>query len=127
MDCPSWALVLVIVVGTWIYAAMRVVPLYLNYMKVASTLEKVRDEFDANPNTTDFMIRKAIERYVVYPGQATAYMIGKLKILELRERAQEALGDKFTMGGFHDVILKSGPVPLDILEERVDAWIASGS
>lgn len=70
-------------------------------------------------------IRKAIERYVVYPGQATAYMIGKLKILELRGRAQEALGDKFTMGGFHDVVLKSGPVPLNILEERINAWIAS--
>ena len=72
-------------------------------------------------------IRKAIERYVVYPGQATAYMIGKLKIIELRGRAQEALGDKFTMGEFHDVILKSGPVPLDIMEERVNAWIASSS
>ncbi len=72
-------------------------------------------------------IRKAIERYIVYPGQATAYMIGKLKILELRARAQDALGDKFTMGEFHDVILKSGPVPLDIMEERVNAWIASSS
>lgn len=70
-------------------------------------------------------IRKAIERYIVYPGQATAYMIGKLKILELRTRAQEALGEKFTMGGFHDVILKNGPLPLNILEEQVDAWIAS--
>ncbi|WP_417620901.1 DUF885 domain-containing protein [Parasphingorhabdus sp.] len=71
-------------------------------------------------------IRKAIERYIVYPGQATAYMIGKLKILELRARAQDALGDTFTMGDFHDVILKSGPVPLDIMEERVDAWIEAG-
>jgi hypothetical protein len=56
-------LVLIVVVGSWIYAAMRVAPLYLNYMKVASTLEKVRDEYDSNPNTTDFMIRKAIERH----------------------------------------------------------------
>tara|TARA_R100001244_G_scaffold6593_20_gene8106 strand:+ start:6735 stop:8552 length:1818 start_codon:yes stop_codon:yes gene_type:complete len=69
-------------------------------------------------------IRKAIERYIVYPGQATAYMIGKLKILELRQRAQDELGDSFTMGDFHDVVLKSGPVPLDILEERVNSWIA---
>lgn len=81
---------------------------------------------DNTPNP-DGDIRKAIERYIVYPGQATAYMIGKLKILELRSRAQAALGDKFTMGAFHDVILKSGPVPLDIMEERVDAWIASSS
>jgi uncharacterized protein (DUF885 family) len=72
-------------------------------------------------------IRKAIERYIVYPGQATAYMIGKLKILELRTRAQDALGDKFSMGEFHDVVLKSGPVPLNIMEERIDAWIASSS
>ncbi|MDZ7588536.1 MAG: DUF885 domain-containing protein [Parasphingorhabdus sp.] len=69
-------------------------------------------------------IDKAIERYVIYPGQATAYMIGKLKIMELRERSKAALGDKFTLGDFHDVILKSGPVPLQIMEERIDAWIA---
>ena len=69
-------------------------------------------------------IRKAIERYIVYPGQATAYMIGKLKIVELRERAQTSLGDAFSMGAFHDVILKSGPVPLNIMEQRVDEWIA---
>lgn len=56
-------LVLIVVVGSWVYAALRVAPLYLNYMKVASTLEKVRDEYDSNPGTTDFMIRKAIERH----------------------------------------------------------------
>lgn len=56
-------LVLVVVVGTWVYAGIRIVPMYLNYMKVAGTLEKVKDEYDANPSTTDFMIRKAIERH----------------------------------------------------------------
>lgn len=70
-------------------------------------------------------IRKAIERYVVYPGQATAYMIGKLKIMELRERAKAALGAQFDIRGFHDAILSSGPVPLSIMEENVDAWIAA--
>ena len=69
-------------------------------------------------------IVKAIERYIVYPGQATAYMVGKLKIEELRTRAQGTLGDKFDIKGFHDAVLLSGPVPLDILERNVDAWIA---
>ena len=71
-------------------------------------------------------IAKAIERYVVYPGQANAYMIGKLKIMELRTRAQKTLGARFSYGAFHDVVLKSGPVPLTVLEERIDAWIAAG-
>ncbi len=70
-------------------------------------------------------IRKAIERYIVYPGQATAYMIGKLKIMELRQRAMDALGDDFDWGGFHDAVLLPGPVPLDMLESNIDAWIAS--
>lgn len=69
-------------------------------------------------------IRKAIERYIVYPGQATAYMIGKLKIMELRERAKTQLGVRYNIREFHDVILKSGPVPLSIMEENVDNYIA---
>ena len=55
--------VVVVVVGAWIYAGIRLTPLYLEYMRVASTLEKVRDEFDSNPGTTEFMLRKAIERH----------------------------------------------------------------
>ncbi len=71
-------------------------------------------------------ISKAIERYVVYPGQATAYMIGKLKIMELRDKAQKTLGPKFSFARFHDAVLRSGPVPLTVLEERIDAWIQAG-
>ncbi|HEY7739015.1 MAG TPA: DUF4845 domain-containing protein [Steroidobacteraceae bacterium] len=56
-------IVLVIVVGAWVYSGIRLVPKYLEYMRVAATLEKVRDEYDANPGTTDFMLRKAVERH----------------------------------------------------------------
>jgi uncharacterized protein (DUF885 family) len=67
---------------------------------------------------------KAIERYIAMPGQATAYMIGKLKIMELRDKSRAALGDKFDIRGFHDEVLKDGPVPLSLLESKIDAWIA---
>lgn len=78
-----------------------------------------------NTPNPDGDIRKAIERYAVMPGQATAYMIGKLKIMELREKARAELGDGFDIRGFHDTILTSGPVPLSIMEENVDAWISA--
>ena len=68
---------------------------------------------------------KAIERYIVMPGQATAYKIGMIKILELREEAKEQLGDKFDIREYHDVILAAGAVPLNVMEERVDSWVAS--
>ena len=88
--------------------------------------ERAIDYLKQNTPNPDGDIRKAIERYVVYPGQATAYMIGKLKIMELRERARTELGEGFDIREFHDVVLRSGPVPLSILEENVDAWIAGG-
>ncbi|MEZ4358766.1 MAG: DUF885 domain-containing protein [Kofleriaceae bacterium] len=67
--------------------------------------------------------RKSIERYLVYPGQATAYMIGRLKIVELRERAAAELGPAFDLRTFHDLVLGSGPVPLEVLEREISRWI----
>lgn len=77
---------------------------------------------DNTPNPESDCI-KAIDRYIVMPGQATAYKIGMLKILELRERAKSTLGENFTLADYHDVVLRDGPVPLAILEEKVDAWV----
>lgn len=68
---------------------------------------------------------KAIERYIAMPGQATAYMIGKLKIMELRDWAKEQLGDAFDIRQFHDQVLKDGPVPLDVLQQKIEAWVAA--
>jgi uncharacterized protein (DUF885 family) len=65
-----------------------------------------------------------VERYVVWPGQACAYMLGMLRILELRDKAKAALGDKFSLAAFHDVVLRTGSVPLDVLAKVVDQWIA---
>ena len=64
-----------------------------------------------------------IERYIVDPGQACAYTIGMLKILELREKAKEQLGDKFDIREFHSVILKNGAMPLKVLEKVVDTYL----
>lgn len=65
-----------------------------------------------------------VERYVAWPGQACAYMTGMLRIVELRDKAQAALGDKFSLPAFHDVVLRTGSVPLDVLAEVVERWIA---
>jgi uncharacterized protein (DUF885 family) len=70
-------------------------------------------------------IVKEVERYFNWPGQATSYKIGQLKIFELRQRAQEALGDRFDIRDFHAAVLENGSLPLDILESQVAAYIAA--
>lgn len=71
--------------------------------------------------------RKMVERHIVYPGQATAYKIGQLKILELLERSKTKLGDKFDIRGFHDEVLRHGAVPLNVLELNIDKWITQNA
>ena len=65
------------------------------------------------------------ERYIVWPGQACSYMIGQLRILELRQRAKNALGAKFSIKGFHNVVLRGGSMPLEVLAREVDSWVTA--
>lgn len=88
------------------------------------TREQALAYFKENTPNPEGDNKKEIERYIVWPSQATGYKIGMNKILELRESAKKTLGDKFDIREFHNVVLSSGPVPMNILEEMVNSWVA---
>jgi uncharacterized protein (DUF885 family) len=88
------------------------------------TREKALAYFKENTPNPEGDNKKEIERYIVWPSQATGYKIGMIKILELRETAKTKLADKFDIREFHDVVLTSGPVPMNVLEEMVNSWVS---
>lgn len=87
------------------------------------TRQQAIDYFKANAAKSEADIINEIDRYISWPGQALAYKIGQLKMLELRERAKTQLGDKFDIKAFHDTLLGSGSIPLSVLEANIDSWI----
>ena len=81
--------------------------------------------FQQNASIPEAAIRSEVRRYLIMPGQATAYKVGMIKIQQLRAKAEAELGEAFDIRGFHDTILGGGAMPLDLLEQRVDQWIAT--
>ena len=88
------------------------------------TRDQVVQFFHDHSATDEVEVQSETNRYIVWPGQALAYKIGQLKITELRERARRELGGKFDIRRFHDEVLGAGALPLDVLEARIDEWIA---
>jgi uncharacterized protein (DUF885 family) len=89
------------------------------------TRQQMVDFFHDHSGIAEPEVQSEVDRYVAWPSQATAYKIGQLKILELRARAKAALGDKFDLRAFHDQVLDAGALPLDLLSDRIDGWIAA--
>jgi uncharacterized protein (DUF885 family) len=87
--------------------------------------DQVVQFFHDHSATDEVEVQSETDRYIVAPGQALAYKIGQLKITELRERARRELGSKFDIRAYHDEVLGAGALPLDVLEERIDSWIAA--
>jgi uncharacterized protein (DUF885 family) len=109
--------------STEVWRAIRLVVDTGLHAKLWTEQEAV-EYFTANSPQAAGAIHSEVQRYIVWPGQATAYKIGMQRILELREKARRELGDRFDIRGFHDTVLGGGAMPLDILERRVDEWIA---
>jgi uncharacterized protein (DUF885 family) len=89
------------------------------------TRQQMVDYFHDHSAIDETNIQSEVDRYIAWPAQALGYKMGQLKILELRERAKTALGPKFDIKAFHDQVLDSGALPMDVLEQRIDAWIAT--
>ncbi|MDQ5980687.1 MAG: hypothetical protein QG602_3664, partial [Verrucomicrobiota bacterium] len=89
------------------------------------TRQQVLDYFGANTAASAVETLAETNRYIVWPGQATGYKVGMIKILELRELAKRELGAKFDLRAYHDLVLKNGALPMSLLEENVRAWIAA--
>jgi len=87
------------------------------------TRQQMVDYFHEHTAMDDENINTEVDRYIAWPAQALSYKMGQMKILELRARAQKELGTKFDLRAFHDAVLDQGPLPLDVLEGKIDAWI----
>jgi uncharacterized protein (DUF885 family) len=88
------------------------------------TREQMVDYFHQHSAVGETDVQAEVDRYIAWPSQALGYKIGQRKLLELRAKSQQALGDRFTLSAFHDQVIDSGALPLDTLEERIDSWIA---
>jgi uncharacterized protein (DUF885 family) len=88
------------------------------------TRQQMVDYFHEHSGVGETDVQAEVDRYIAWPAQALGYKVGQLRLLALRAKAQQALGDRFDLRAFHDQLLDSGALPLDLLEQRIDSWIA---